>query len=56
MRRISVCIENGHSSQYETFEVEDNATDEEIEGEAKDIFLNYCNYGWRELEEGEEEE
>ncbi|MGM0164957.1 DUF7167 family protein [Enterococcus sp. DIV1059_2] len=36
--------------QVEFFEVEDNATAEEIAEEAQDIFSSYCSYGWSEVE------
>lgn len=51
MRRFKVVIEtpfvNGEIIEY--FEVENDATDEEIAAEAKDVFHNSCNYGFSEV-------
>ncbi|MFR3684207.1 MAG: hypothetical protein ACLTXM_04110 [Enterococcus sp.] len=33
------------------FEVPDDATEEEIEADAKEIFMDYCSYGFSEVEE-----
>lgn len=56
MRKFKVVIEtpfvNGEIIEY--FEVEDDATDEEIADEAKDVFLNSCNYGFSEVPEGDQ--
>lgn len=51
MRKFKVTIETGlvGGNFEEIFEVEDDATDEEIAAEAKDIFLNQCNYGYSEI-------
>lgn len=51
MRKFKVTIENGivGGNFEEVFEVEDDATDEEIAEEAKDIFLSQCNYGYSEI-------
>lgn len=51
MRKFKVTIETGvvGGDFEEMFEVEDDATDEEIAAEAKDIFMNQCNYGYREI-------
>lgn len=51
MRKFKVTIETGivGCNFEEIFEVEDDATDEEIAAEAKDIFLNQCNYGYSEI-------
>ncbi|EIS7448080.1 hypothetical protein GHU73_12165 [Citrobacter werkmanii] len=51
MRRFKVTIETGivGGNFEEEFEVEDDATDEEIAAEAKDIFMNQCNYGFSEI-------
>lgn len=38
----------------EYLEMLDNATDEGIEDEARDIFFNHCNYGVSEVEQEEE--
>lgn len=48
MRKFKVIIEY--------FETEDDATDAEIAEEAKDIFLNSCNYGFHEVTDGEDDE
>lgn len=56
MRRFRVVIEipfiNGEI--VEDFEVEDDATDEDIAAEAKDIFANTCNYGFHEISEADQ--
>lgn len=51
MRRFLVVIEAPFCGGEirETFEVEDEATQEEIEEEAREIFFNNCNYGFHEL-------
>lgn len=51
MRKFKVTIETGivGGNFEEIFEVEDDATDEDIAAEAKDIFLNQCNYGYSEI-------
>ncbi|WP_184547428.1 hypothetical protein [Klebsiella pneumoniae] len=56
MRKFKVTIETGivGGNFEEIFEVEDDATDEEIAAETKDIFLNQCNYGYHEIT-GEDE-
>ncbi|HDL7647161.1 TPA: hypothetical protein PXO92_003833 [Yersinia enterocolitica] len=33
----------------EEFEMEDGSTEEEIAAEAKDIFMNHCDYGCHEI-------
>ncbi|EHR6563926.1 hypothetical protein KUW64_002798 [Escherichia coli] len=38
------------------FEVDDDATPDEIHDEAKDIFFNYCNYSYHEIKDEEEEQ
>jgi len=38
------------------FEVDDDATPDEIQDEAKDIFFNYCNYSYHEIKDEEEEQ
>lgn len=51
MRKFRVVIETPfvNGEIIEEFEVEDDATEEDIESEAKDIFLNNCNYGFHEI-------
>ena len=53
MRRINVYIETTWAgiSEVETIEVPDNATDEEIEEEVRDIFSSYCSFGWGDVED-----
>lgn len=55
-RKIRVDIETNWVGAEETeyFEVEDDATDEEIAGEAREIFFNWCNYGWSEVDKEKE--
>ena len=51
MRKFKVIIETpfvGGTIEDE-FEVEDDATEEEIAEEARDVFLNSCNYGFYEI-------
>ena len=51
---LSFCgFSNGENT--EIFEVEDNATEEEIEEEARETFLNMCSYSFSETSEGGEE-
>ncbi len=38
------------------FEVDDDATPDEIKDEAKEIFFNYCNYSYHEIKDEEEEQ
>jgi hypothetical protein len=56
MKKIRVDIETNWAGvgEVEYFEVEDDATDDEIADEAREIFFNRCNYGWSEVEEEEE--
>ncbi|HCI6019575.1 TPA: hypothetical protein NPN74_001618 [Klebsiella quasipneumoniae subsp. quasipneumoniae] len=56
MRKFEVIIETPFvgGEIVEQFEVEDDATEEEIKEEARDIFFNNCNYGYHEIT-GEEE-
>lgn len=51
MRRFLVVIDTPFTNGEirETFEVEDDATQEDIDEEARDVFLNCCNYGCHEL-------
>ena len=52
MRTIRLDIEYPRegSSETLTFEVEDNATDEEIAADAETEFYNRCNFGWSEID------
>ncbi|MEG8497807.1 hypothetical protein U4P14_10475 [Klebsiella pneumoniae] len=56
MRHFRVVIETPFvgGEIIEDFAVDDDATEEEIAEEAKDIFLNSCNYSFHEIT-GEEE-
>ncbi|EPE2568725.1 TPA: DUF7167 family protein [Escherichia coli] len=38
------------------FEVDNDATPDEIHDEAKDIVFNYCNYSYHEIKDEEEEQ
>lgn len=52
-RKFRVDIETTWAAIGETeyFEVSDDATDEDIADEARDIFNNYCSYGFYEVKE-----
>lgn len=56
-RKFRVCIETNWAGvgEIEYFEMPDDATDEEIEEEAREVFYNYCNYGYAEVK-GEHDE
>lgn len=56
MRKFRVVIETPFVAGeiIEDFEVDDDATDAEIADEAKDIFLNNCNYGYSEITDDDE--
>lgn len=58
MRKFKVVIETPFAGGeiIESFEVDDDATDEQIAEEAKDIFLNSCNYGYHEITGDEEDD
>ena len=58
MKRFRVYMETPYARQSPTedFEMPDNATDEEIAEEAKEIFFNNFSYGFDELTEQEEAE
>lgn len=49
--RIHVDTPYAGISETEDFEMPDDATEEEIANEAKEIFFNIFNYGFEELEE-----
>ena len=58
MRRFKVVVETPSAADdlYDFFEVEDDATDEDIEAEAQEMFYNMCSYGYHEVpvdEDGE---
>ena len=57
MKRIRVSVEtNKVGSRCETvIEVEDTATEKQIEEDARDAMFNMIEWNFRELEEGEEE-
>lgn len=52
-RKFRIDIETTWVGAGETdfFEVPDDATEEDIEESAKDIFFTYCNYGFEEVKE-----
>ena len=52
MRFFRVYVNTPYAGTNEEidFEVEDDATDEEIEDEARESFFNYFNYSFEELE------
>ena len=56
MKRFRVYMETPYAGQSPTedFEMPDNATDEEIAVEAKEIFFNNFSYGFDELTEQED--
>lgn len=56
MRHFRVVIETpfANGEIIEDFAVEDDATDEDIAEEARDIFFNNCNYGYSEITEEDE--
>jgi hypothetical protein len=51
MRKFKVVIETGSvdGMYIETFEMADDATEEEIADEAREIFFNQCTYGCHEI-------
>ncbi|WP_251854343.1 hypothetical protein [Enterococcus italicus] len=50
-RKIDVWLNaDGGNDIYATIEVEDDATDEVIEKEAKQAIFNYVDWGWVEQE------
>lgn len=58
MRKFKVIIETGIAGGdfEDVFEVDDDATPDEIHDEAKEIFFNYCNYSYHEIKDEEEEQ
>lgn len=52
VKKIRIDIETCWSSvgAVEYFKVEDDGAEEEIVEEAKEIFYNYCNYGYEEVQ------
>ncbi len=58
MRKFKIIIETGIAGGdfEDEFEVDDDATPDEIQDEAKDIFFNYCNYSYHEIKDEEEEQ
>ena len=56
MKRFRVYIETPYAGQSPTedFEMPDNATDEKIAEEAKEIFFNNFSYGFDELTDQED--
>ncbi|MBW0063798.1 hypothetical protein HC347_01950 [Escherichia coli] len=58
MRKFKIIIETGIAGGdfEDVFEVDDDATPDEIHDEAKEIFFNYCNYSYHEIKDEEEEQ
>lgn len=58
MRKFRIIIETGIAGGdfEDVFEVDDDATPDEIRDEAKEIFFNYCNYSYHEIKDEEEEQ
>ncbi|EEY7366590.1 hypothetical protein E9Q83_000001, partial [Escherichia coli] len=56
-RKFKIIIETGIAGGdfEDVFEVDDDATPDEIQDEAKEIFFNYCNYSYHEIKDEEEE-
>lgn len=57
MKKYRVYMETPYAglSQSEDFEMPDNATREEIEAEAREVFFNNFNYGYEEIKSEETE-
>ena len=57
MRKIKIVIETRivGNVREDVFEVDDDATPEEIENEAIDVFFNHCNYSIYEIKDEVEE-
>ncbi|ATS39297.1 MULTISPECIES: hypothetical protein [Xanthomonas] len=55
MKKIHVCVEWPGGGWNEEVEVEEDATQEEMEQAAADEFYNRCNYGWSEVEQAKPE-
>ncbi|EEV3403859.1 TPA: hypothetical protein J9654_000742 [Escherichia coli] len=57
-RKFKIIIETGIAGGdfEDVFEVDDDATPDEIHDEAKEIFFNYCNYSYHEIKDEEEEQ
>ena len=54
-RKIDVWLSaDGGNDIYATIEVEDDATNEVIEKEAKQAIFNYVDWGWVEQEQADE--
>ena len=52
MRKFVVVMEGYyHGAVEEEFELEDSATEEEIEAAAQEVFYNYHSFTWSEIEE-----
>ncbi|EGM7791082.1 hypothetical protein C9Z70_10275 [Escherichia coli] len=56
MRKFKIIIETGIAGGdfEDVFEVDDDATPDEIHDEAKEIFFNYCNYSYHGIKDEEE--
>jgi hypothetical protein len=51
MQTIIVITETPYGDYEDEFEVEADATDEQIEDAARDVFANRCSYGWHRKED-----
>lgn len=51
MRKIKVCWGSGISEEHDILEFDDNATDEEIEKEAKEYVMDFFEWYWEEVKE-----
>lgn len=58
MRKIKAYLETGFAGCRieEEFEVEDDATQEQIEEEAREAVFNSIDWGWHEVLDSEEDE
>lgn len=57
MRKIRAYLETGFAgcAIEEEFEVDDNATDSEIEEQAREVIFDCVDWGWHEMTDSEEE-
>lgn len=58
MRKFKVHMETPYAGvgDVEEFEIEDDATEEEIEEVARELFFNYYQYGIEEIKERDSDE
>lgn len=57
MRKIRAHLETGFAGGAieEEFEVDDNATDSEIEEQAREVIFDCVDWGWHEMTDSEED-